>query len=204
MEDDTQSTSKTSPIISVAAVLGLAVAAIAAALGGVALSKISSTAENINARIEKNQAVELEIKKLGDRLDSLALQLEELKSSSGSKMSDLRAQTQSVVTQIGQTLNDTRAEVAKNREALEKLASRQTAAKPAQTKTAQAKEQPQPAEAQPQDAAQTPAAKTYKIQSGDTFARLAKKFKTTAEAIAKANPSVNPSRLKIGQEINLP
>lgn len=203
MEDDTQATSKTSPVISVAAVLGLGVSVIAAALGGIALSKISATAESINARIEKNQAVELEIKKLSDRADSLALQVEQFKSESASKVSDLRSQTQNVITQIGQTLNDTRAEVAKNREALEKLATRQpAAAKPAPKPQEQAKDQ---SAEQPQNAEQPAASgKTYKIQSGDTFARLAKKFKTTADAISKANPSVNPSRLKIGQEINLP
>ena len=44
----------------------------------------------------------------------------------------------------------------------------------------------------------------YVIQSGDTYGKIAKKYGTTSSAIQDANPGVDPSRLKIGQTINLP
>lgn len=45
---------------------------------------------------------------------------------------------------------------------------------------------------------------TYTIRSGDLVGKIARSQNTTVDAILKANPGLNPSRLKIGQVINLP
>jgi len=44
----------------------------------------------------------------------------------------------------------------------------------------------------------------YIIRKGDTLAVIAKKHKITLRALTDANPGVNPSRLKVGQSIQLP
>ncbi len=44
----------------------------------------------------------------------------------------------------------------------------------------------------------------YTVRSGDTFWNLAIRFNTTVEAIQKANPTVNPNQLQIGQVICMP
>lgn len=44
----------------------------------------------------------------------------------------------------------------------------------------------------------------YIIKSGDTFYSIARRFKTTVEALKKANPGVNPDALLIGQRICIP
>ena len=44
----------------------------------------------------------------------------------------------------------------------------------------------------------------YAITKGDSFSTLAKKFHVSAKAIADANPGVQPTKLKIGQKINIP
>lgn len=44
----------------------------------------------------------------------------------------------------------------------------------------------------------------YKIKPGDNFWDIAKSNNTTVGAIKKANPEVEPKRLKIGQKIKLP
>ncbi|KKM09915.1 hypothetical protein SY88_16290 [Clostridiales bacterium PH28_bin88] len=44
----------------------------------------------------------------------------------------------------------------------------------------------------------------YTVQAGDTYFRLAQRFGTTVEAIAAANPGVNPNNLQIGQVICIP
>ncbi len=44
----------------------------------------------------------------------------------------------------------------------------------------------------------------YKIVKGDTFATLAPKFRVTTKAIEAANPGVNPTKLQIGQTIQIP
>lgn len=214
MEDETPSTPKTSPVISAVAVLALGVAAVATALGVVALKKIQSTTNDISERIEKNSAVELETKKLSDRVDSLALQLENIKGSLGdnsaqidAKVGDVVKQTQKVVNILNSNIGEIRAEVVKNREAIEKLATRPTSTRSA-ARAESAQTESKPDTAQNSAAGETPETsadgKIHKIQSGDTFAKLAKKYNVSVEAIVKANPDANPARLKIGQKVRIP
>lgn len=214
MEDETPSTPKTSPVISAVAVLALGVAAVATALGVVALKKIQSTTNDISERIEKNAAVELETKKLSDRVDSLALQLENIKGSLGdnsaqidAKVGDVVKQTQKVVNILNSNIGEIRAEVVKNREAIEKLATRPTSTRSA-ARAESAQTESKPDTAQNSAAGETPETsadgKIHKIQSGDTFAKLAKKYNVSVEAIVKANPDANPARLKIGQKVRIP
>ncbi|WP_207640679.1 LysM peptidoglycan-binding domain-containing protein [Alkaliphilus transvaalensis] len=44
----------------------------------------------------------------------------------------------------------------------------------------------------------------YTIRAGDTFFALAQRFNTTVDAIRRANPTVDPDRLQIGQVICIP
>ncbi|MEW6446848.1 MAG: LysM domain-containing protein [Bacillota bacterium] len=41
----------------------------------------------------------------------------------------------------------------------------------------------------------------YTIRPGDSFFSLARRFNTTVEAIAAANPGVDPTNLQIGQTV---
>jgi len=45
---------------------------------------------------------------------------------------------------------------------------------------------------------------TYRIQIGDTFARLAARFGVSIDALLDANPGVDPRRLRVGQEVVIP
>lgn len=47
-------------------------------------------------------------------------------------------------------------------------------------------------------------ASTYKIQSGDTFGKIAIQKNIRLDALLEANPDVDPRRLSIGKEINIP
>ena len=127
MEDETPSVQKTSPLFATMSILGLGIAVIATAIGGIALKKISATADSITARVEKNAAMELEIKKISDRVDALALQVSDLKSGDDNKIKNLATQVQRVVDTLNSNINEVRGEVVKNREALEKLATRSVA-----------------------------------------------------------------------------
>jgi LysM repeat protein len=53
-------------------------------------------------------------------------------------------------------------------------------------------------------AAAAGAAGSYAIQSGDTPEKIAKKFKTTADALLKANPGLDARRMKVGAKIKVP
>ncbi len=56
----------------------------------------------------------------------------------------------------------------------------------------------------PAETAVTSAGGTHTIVAGDTLAVLARKYNVTLAAIVAANPGVDPSKLKIGQSINIP
>lgn len=48
------------------------------------------------------------------------------------------------------------------------------------------------------------AAREHTVARGDYYAALATKYGVTIKAIAAANPGVNPTRLQIGQKLNIP
>jgi len=48
-----------------------------------------------------------------------------------------------------------------------------------------------------------PSGGTYKVRKGDTLYSIAKDNRTTMEALSKANPDIDPARLRVGQVIRL-
>jgi LysM repeat protein len=50
----------------------------------------------------------------------------------------------------------------------------------------------------------TGAMKEYTVVSGDSFGRIAQRNNTTVSALRKANPDVNPTKIRPGQKINVP
>lgn len=186
-------------------VLGLGIGAIALAVGITALVKVGNAAGEMNDKIERAAALNLEVKKMSDRLDALASQVADMKSGSNTKVDALAKQTQAAVENIGKAINDTRKAVEENRKAIEEVAKRGPAA-PAARETPAAQEAT--ASTGGEQTADQPAVsgdkRIHKIQGGDTFAKLAAKYKVSLDAILKANPDVNPSKLQIGQDVVIP
>lgn len=46
--------------------------------------------------------------------------------------------------------------------------------------------------------------KTYTVEEGDTFSRIAGKVGVSLSALIKANHDIDPQRIRVGQKINLP
>jgi LysM repeat protein len=63
---------------------------------------------------------------------------------------------------------------------------------------------PPPVEPPPPVTAPPGPATDYVIVKGDTFSTIAKKFHVSTKALESANPSVEPTKLKIGQPIHIP
>jgi LysM repeat protein len=63
-----------------------------------------------------------------------------------------------------------------------------------------------PTEPPPQAVTPPPAspASDYVILKGDSFSTVAKKFHVSVKALLEANPSVEPTKLKVGQTIHIP
>lgn len=46
--------------------------------------------------------------------------------------------------------------------------------------------------------------RTYRVETGDTPASIARKYRISADALLAANPGLNPRRLQVGQSLNIP
>lgn len=57
---------------------------------------------------------------------------------------------------------------------------------------------------QPTGAQPPPRAKTHVVAAGDTMAAIARKHGVSLSALTTANPGVTPTKLKVGQTINVP
>lgn len=185
---------------------GLGLGIIALAVGVMAMVKVGDTAKNMNDKIERAAALALETKKISDRIDSLALQIEEIKSSDKNSKEKLINTVRVKFNEVYTAINETRSVVNANKEAIETLAKRgvRKAQAPAETKVEQKATTEQTADQTAEQSKQDGATKKHVIQSGDTFGKLAKKYGVSVSAIVSANPNANPSRLKVGQEIIIP
>jgi LysM repeat protein len=48
------------------------------------------------------------------------------------------------------------------------------------------------------------AARTYRVQAGDTPSSVARKYNVKLDALMSANPGLDPRRMQVGQVLNLP
>ena len=56
-----------------------------------------------------------------------------------------------------------------------------------------------------QNTAPKPAsARSYKVQSGDTYYRISRKYGVSVNQLISANPGVNPNSLRVGQSVKIP
>lgn len=195
MEEEIIKTEKSQALLPAMGLLGLGVGVVALALGIFAMKKSGDVSASVNDKIERAAALSLDIKKLGDRVDSLALQLEDMKSGDGSRVESLAKQTNAAVRQLNSMISDNRSAIADINKAIEELAKRPAARRA---------EAPAP-QSQPESQAAAPSeGGVHIIQSGDTFAKIAVKYKTTVDALIRANPDLRPSRLMIGQKVAIP
>ena len=201
MEEEIIKTDKTPALLPALGILGLGIGTVALVLGIFAMKKSGDISESMSDKREKAAALSLEIKKLSDRTDALALQIEDMKSGDDNRVEKLAKQTNDVVIKLNSMIAKNREAINDLNKAVEKLASR-----PAPSRTSS--QSAQTAQGAQSDAQQTQAStggeKTHIIQSGDTFAKIAIKYKTTVDALIRANPDLRPSRLMIGQKVVIP
>jgi LysM repeat protein len=63
---------------------------------------------------------------------------------------------------------------------------------------------PPPVLPEPERAPEVGLVREHLVEKGDTFSSLARDYRTTVSAIAKANPNADPARLRIGQKLLIP
>lgn len=201
MEEEIIKTDKTPALLPALGILGLGIGTVALVLGIFAMKKSGDISESMSDKIEKAAALSLEIKKLSDRTDALALQIEDMKSGDDNRVEKLAKQTNDVVIKLNSMIAKNREAINDLNKAVEKLANR-----PAPSRASS--QSAQTAQGAQSDAQQTQAStggeKTHIIQSGDTFAKIAIKYKTTVDALIRANPDLRPTQLMIGQKVVIP
>ena len=190
------------------AFLQIALATIAIALGGAALflainsaKKASALSDEINEKIEKIAAAAIDVKKTSDRLDSLAAMVEDNKSADKLRIDNFGRQVQSVLENLSSNVKANRELIEANQKAIQELAGRGQRASASQSKQTQSNS----SEASAQEQVQTSAdgSIVHVVEAGDTFSKIAAKYKVSVESIEKANPGVSSNRLRIGQKINV-
>ena len=196
MEEEIIKTDKTPALLPALGILGLGIGTVALVLGIFAMKKSGDISESMSDKIEKAAALSLEIKKLSDRTDALALQIEDMKSGDDNRVEKLAKQTNDVVIKLNSMIAKNREAINDLNKAVEKLASRPAPSR-ASSQSAQTT-------GDQQTQASTGDEKIHIIQSGDTFAKIAIKYKTTVDALIRANPDLRPSRLMIGQKVVIP
>lgn len=201
MEEEIIKTDKTPALLPALGILGLGIGTVALVLGIFAMKKSGDISESMSDKIEKAAALSLEIKKLSDRTDALALQIEDMKSGDDNRVEKLAKQTNDVVIKLNSMIAKNREAINDLNKAVEKLANR-----PAPSRASS--QSVQTAQGAQSDAQQTQAStgdeKIHIIQSGDTFAKIAIKYKTTVDALIRANPDLRPTQLMIGQKVVIP
>ncbi len=190
------------------AFLQIALATIAIALGGAALflainsaKKASALSDEINEKIEKIAAAAIDVKKTSDRLDSLAAMVEDNKSADKLRIDNFGRQVQNVLENLSSNVKANRELIEANQKAIQELAGRGQRASVSQSRQTQSVSSEASAKEQVQTSAD--GSIVHVVEAGDTFSKIAAKYKVSVESIEKANPGVSSNRLRIGQKINV-
>lgn len=186
--------------------LALSVAALAFAVS--ASSRAGNAEENFKAvkdSVEKAAALSIEMKNLNSKMESTAMQLEDIKSAGVTNVSTMARQVQSSLTQLNSEIAKNRQLIAENQKAINEVAGRRGVRIQSQSGAAQASGASSSASASSASAqAASAGAKVYNVRPGDTLSLIAKKHGKSLSEIEKANPNVDSRRLQIGQEIVIP
>jgi hypothetical protein len=185
----------------------LIVAIIAVVLGGVGLYLGYSAQKRVSDLESGLTEGSTSVAEMERRLQQATARLSEVATKVDTAASDLDAlrtrfrilgtQTQEGLTAFGNEINANREAIAKLNQNLVEIAS----AAPRRTTTTAAAVAPADNGESPTTGA---ARRTYTIQSGDTFQRIAREHNVTLQALLDANPDADPRRLRIGTEIVIP
>lgn len=208
-----QTNNKSSFLPMALSLVALALAAAALFLAVNSAKKLDSAQEALTVKADKAIAASVEVSNIAPKLQSLANQINEVRSSTKTASNKTISDVKSALEYYSKLINENRALISANQEALKTIAlelrdrptKSQTRAKAQASEQQAAPQEQQKTEQTEQSATATASGtKTYKIKSGDYLAKIAKKFKVSIKALQDANPGIEPSKLQIGQEINIP
>lgn len=140
--------------------------------------------------------------KIKTQTENLEFQFNQFNAHTTDQIFALSTQTQKALNQIGEEISTTRNRIAANQEAIQEIMKRiHASTNLALEKSNDSGVTPSPTAAHANDDAPV---SFHIIQSGDTFAKLAKAYHVNIQELIAMNPQIDPRRLQIGQKVNIP
>jgi len=177
MDTLSRDSSSSSSVLPLVGVIAGALGLILAIVALVKLSTVQKTVAAHDAEIPKIATIEGDLRAATTKTEG--------------DLRGLREGVQNALTQVGTEIGTLRAQITKVEEAQK--------AKPAAAAPAAGK-----AGAAPAATGVLNADGTYTVGSGDTFAKIARKFNVKMDAIEAENPGLDPTKLRVGQKIRIP
>ncbi len=193
-----------------ASMVPIALALLAIVLGGAGLyfglnanQRIAPIAESLDEGTSSAARIDKQLSALETQLAELSAQSSELKKTVD-RLRLYGSQSEQMAKQAAAGVKSNREELVKLAEKMKELAtvSVRRASTTATAHSVSPKPQGEDVTSAPPPASGT--ASTYKIQSGDTFGKIASLKGVSLDALLAANPDADPRRLAIGQVINIP
>ncbi|MFP4069285.1 MAG: LysM peptidoglycan-binding domain-containing protein [Opitutales bacterium] len=191
-----------------------ALAVLAIVLGGAGLyfglsanQRLSPISESVTAGGDSAARLEQQVAEVDTRLGELSAQLDEFEGRL-KRTSLYISQNEQGIKKLASEINLDRGQIKELGDKLSELASKGVrAGAPAATARSNGAAEggggsdgSEDADSEDDDGEGT----TYRIQSGDTFARIAAEHGVGLQQLLDANPTADPRRLRIGQEITIP
>ena len=168
-------------------------------LGLIALFTAFSVSGHLNSGDENFSNREGEMKKLSAEIRSLKKQMTHLEMEGKQQIKQIESiigQTQTAFSQVGREIGSTRSKITENAEKIREIIENLNL--PFASATSK---KYMPSRAALKTSTQE---RKHVISGGDTFAKLAAKYKVSVDAILAANTDVDPRLLQIGQKIIIP
>jgi len=205
-EENTGGSGKLPLIALIVGAVGVAFGVAGMYMGNQAGRKAEAVVADVEARLSATAEVQAQVADIEERLVSLGKEFVRL----DRKDREIQTQTQAGFDSVMRELRTTREAMSAQATAVnetlakvESMASRPRASTAAATPAATSGTG-STASGDAAPTAATPDDGVYTIQSGDTFSKIASRLGISLDALMRANPGVNPSRLQIGQKIVLP
>lgn len=166
--------------------------------------------QELDGRPDGTAEIRGQIESIEERLVSLGAELMRINRSNRQLRDDVQKAIEDLGREVGQNrrqLNDTVSRVQELVTALEnRSAPARTTTSTARTSTSTATASTSGSNGSGGDssAPELPDDGVYRIQAGDTLSAIASRFGVTLTELMNANPGVNPNRLQIGQQIQIP
>ncbi len=210
MEDDEETPSASGMLPTALSILGIV-------LGGAALffainagQRIGPLSASMEARSSGEAALEGRVEDLSTQLSEMEAQLESLDAALN-RVRTYGNQSERAIKQLATELNTNREQIVKTAERLNELATRSLGAVASTEAASGTGGGAAPADADPDanpDAdpgvESEASRRTYAVEAGDNFVRIASKTGVSLQALIDANPDVDPRRMQIGQQIKIP